>query len=151
MRIIWVPGHVAVTGNDKADALARLARACLNVDIHLNKTLSDCYNTIKKLILNEWQVQWDVDPVILHYHMVQPVVGRKWKFSDENKHMEKCISRLRLSKCILNSFMHKINIHPTELCDSYGVDEDHYLMECIDQSALRSTLQITIHNNLRIK
>ena len=44
------------------------------------------------------------------------------------------------------------------LCDSCGVDEDvyhywsmHYLMECIDQRALRSTLQIIIHKNCRNK
>ena len=78
VRVAWVPGHVGVIGNDEADALARLARARPNVVIHLNKT-SDCYNTIENFILNEWQVQWDVDPVRLHYHMVQTVVGRKCK------------------------------------------------------------------------
>ena len=110
------PCSCRVTGNDEADALARLTRASPNVDIHLNKTLSDCYNTIEKFILNEWQIQWDVDPVSLHYHMVQLVVGRKCKFAaDENKHVEKCISRLKLGKCLLNSFMHKINVHLTGL------------------------------------
>ena len=87
MRVAWITGHVRMAGNDEADAVATSRPA---VDIYLNKTITDYYHIIEKYIINEWQVQWDVDPVSLHYHMVQPVVGRKYKFpADENRHIEK--------------------------------------------------------------
>ena len=92
MKVVWIPDHVGVTENEEADTLARLARGRPAVGIHLQKTRYDCYNLVEKYIINEWQVQWDVNPVSLHYHVVQPVVGRKCKFpADENKHMEKTI------------------------------------------------------------
>ena len=79
-------------------------------------------------------------PSHLHYHMVQPVVGRKCKFpANENGHIEKTITR---GKYLLNSFMYKIRVHPTGLCDSCQVEEDvyHYLIECKAQEALRAAL-----------
>ena len=124
-----------MTGNENSDTRARLARSRPAVDINLNKTLTDCYHTIEKYIINEWQVQYDVDPVSLHYHMVQPVVRRRCKSpADENRYMEKALTRLRLDICLLNSFKSKIRVHPTGLCDSCQVEEDvyHYLIQCKD-------------------
>ena len=144
VSLVWIPGHCDVQGNVEADVLAKGALLHTSIDYVINCTLLDFYHKIEKYILKLWQDRWYANPLSRHHFSVQPLVGKKCVFTyDKGRHLERCITRLRLGRCLTNSYLYNINKHPTGLCASCNVREDvnHLLMDCVDQAGLRTTLQ----------
>ena len=60
VELCWVPAHVGITGNERADAAAK--EACsLPVSLH-DLPVGDWLITIKSLVFNDWQLSWDAIP-----------------------------------------------------------------------------------------
>jgi len=129
----------------RADKLAKQALTHTAVDFNLQKTTSDYLYVISNYTRNKWQGEWDANTTTsLHYKEVQPSVSKKCKFTyDGGRDLERCITRLRLGKCLLNHYLHVFNIHPTGLCATCAVPETvvHYLLSCADQVSLCTDLQ----------
>src|SRR5688572_30682890 len=58
IRFIWIPSHIDLAGNDRADTLAKEA---LTID-HINSInyleLQETYTLIKLYIINKWQIEY---------------------------------------------------------------------------------------------
>ena len=80
----------------------------------------------------KWQQLWDEDTTGREYHTMEPAVSKASKFRHNDREMEKTLTRLRLRKCYLNSYMHKIRRHRDGMCDTCGNPEtvEHYLKKC---------------------
>src|ERR1700690_3002038 len=54
------------------------------------------------------------------------------KFTCKVRDKETTVSRLRLEKCFLNHYLHKISAHPTGLCTRCNLPEtiEHFIMHC---------------------
>jgi len=57
VELCWIPSHVGITGNEKADAAAK---AALYQQITFSKLpATDLYPSISQYCSSEWQVSWD--------------------------------------------------------------------------------------------
>jgi ribonuclease HI len=141
VTLLWLPGHVGIQGNEVADRLAKLASSShtpMFLDVY--KTQTDINKYIAEIIEKEWQSNYNNSPAGKHYKQLEPIVSNKIKFTSSNRHKETTITRLRLGKCRLNYYLHKINKHPTGLCDFCNQPEtiQHFILECPHYNILRS-------------
>lgn len=132
LTVVWIPSHVGVEGNEMADTAAKQA---LN-DEHIVRVpfeYRELYGLVDDYVERRWQAEFDASPTGSFIRNLESFVHMRIRFCcSENRHKEVTLSRLRLGKCLLNSYLFKINKHPTGLCDACGVLEtvEHYLMEC---------------------
>ena len=132
IELCWIPGHVGIKGNETADVFAKSATTKKEVDIHIKLEMKELKNLAEEYIRAKWQKRWNENTTGREYYTMEPTVSKASKFRYNDREMEKTITRLRLRKCYLNSYMHKIRRHRDGLCDTCGVPEtvDHYLMHC---------------------
>ena len=132
ISLIWVPSHIGIEGNEKADALAGSATAKPNVDMEIKWELSDSYAHIGRYITALWQGQWNDGTTWRHRHAVGPVIMSDSRIVYRSRSLEVMAHRLRLGKCGLNAYLHAMDRHDTGLCEKCQVPETigHYLLEC---------------------
>ena len=94
--------------------------------------LSEAASVIDRKITEKWQKRWDSETKGRAHYSIQPVVSTTMKFSCKARDQETLVSRLRLGKCFLNHYLHKISAHPTGLCSQCNVSEtiEHYVLKC---------------------
>ena len=83
MDIVWTPGHVSISGNEMADALAKetATEARAQLDCRRSKTIQEVKDAIKKTQISKWQSGWVNSDYGRSYHMHVPKVDTK-KFLD---------------------------------------------------------------------
>ena len=131
VTIAWIPSHVGIIGNERADALCKEATSHPTVDIEVGKELKDAYKDIDKHITTLWQKEYDSQTSGLHYKRLEPDVSNKIQFK-YRRGKERLITRLRLGHCRLNHYLHKIGQHPDGKCNHCKTQEtiEHFLLEC---------------------
>ena len=130
---VWIPSHVGIAGNERADHLAKSAtEGVAECHIPVAQEISDAYNDIHKYIENIWQKTYDASKTGAQYRLLEPKISRKIKYSAKQRDKEVTITRLRLGKCRLNFYLHKIGCHENGLCDACGEPEtiEHLLLRC---------------------
>lgn len=142
ITFVWIPSHVGITGNELADRLANSATLHAEIELDIGFELSEAYQAVTVYNIQQWQVQWDTDTTGRHYNQIESTVSTRVKYSNKCRRTEVTITRLRLGKCKLNYYMHKINKHPTGLCSICNKDETvtHFLLECAASSTCRAVL-----------
>src|SRR6218665_507431 len=130
--LIWIPAHVDIKGNEKAD---KLVKEALNLE-SINSTNylenEEVIALSKAFIINKWQTEYNNDTRGHFYKSICPVVSTTIKFSDICRKKEVQLSRLRLGTYLTNHRLHIMGKHPTGLCDLYQVEEsiEHILLQC---------------------
>ena len=61
VTLVWIPSHIGVTGNDKADAAANKGRDNDEVQITVGLSPKEIKTLIKKYCTSIWQNRWDND------------------------------------------------------------------------------------------
>ena len=141
ITLTWVPAHVAIRGNEVADQLAKEAletEQVLQVGFELKETLQE----IDRYIRGKWQAWWSSTTKGKFYRDLFPLVNSHNGYENRSREKEVKVIRLRLGKCRLNYYLHKIKRHPTGKCDTCLVDEtiEHYLLEC-EESKIKYKLK----------
>ena len=132
VHLIWIPSHVGILGNERADLLAgqSLELPIINSTDYLE--LQEVFSIIKSHIISKWQKEYDNDIKGLQYKSICPVVDTSNKFLDFSRKKEVQISRLRLGKVNLNERLFLMKKHENGLCTSCKVKENitHVLLHC---------------------
>ena len=143
IRFHWIPSHVGLKGNERANSLAKEALDQPAVQINISKERLEMYNQIDDISRTRWQKQWDEGFVGRHYYAIQREVGKETRLSERmNRREETITTRLRLGRCRLNYYLHAMRCHPDGTCDACGQQETirHLLMECQSHSTLHFRL-----------
>uniref|UniRef100_A0A3Q3BE46 Reverse transcriptase domain-containing protein n=1 Tax=Kryptolebias marmoratus TaxID=37003 RepID=A0A3Q3BE46_KRYMA len=138
---VWVPAHIGVDGNEKADKMAK--RAIKNpVSITVKISKSEGKSIAKENLMKVWQKRWDEDKKGRWFYKIQGKVGEK-RNGRRNRKEERVITRLRFGHTGLNYTLFKIQKHKTgkcDYCDKYETIE-HVILECHKYEAERGYMK----------
>ena len=127
----WVPSHIGVAGNEKAD---QLAKESLQLDIIQN--LSPTFSDVKNLLINNVQKSLEENWERNKRSFKLGKIKEKWEYwhwtNISNRKIEISMTRLRLGHCCLNYHLHRINISNSPNCNYCGEIEniEHFLLQC---------------------
>jgi ribonuclease HI len=115
----WIPSHIGIPGNEKADVLAKDAAINGKPPHDLIFPPSDYLSVIMKNIHEEWSDSWKESTKGAQYKMVkQNITVKPWfhktKFS---KPSISTLCRLRIGHCCIGAHLHKIGVASSPLCE----------------------------------
>ena len=147
ISLIWIPSHVDIKGNEKADSLAKLATTQVCLDKTPYFTQTEVYSLIDSKLLAKWQEYYDNLDNIKHYKAIEPNVSYQIELSSNDETTERLITRLRLGTAYTNRYLHKIKKHPNGHCDHYVQTPEtisHFLLQCPHYNTSKSIINPTI-------
>ena len=135
MIFCWIPSHIGIQGNDKADSLAKSALDMIP-DKNYKIPYSDLKPKIKQIMTIKWQQLWDENPHNKLYKL-QPNLKERTPDPSNTRREETTITRLRIGHTRLtHSFILKEEPPPKCSCGNrYTIK--HILIECTHLSHTR--------------
>lgn len=132
-KFIWVPAHSNIYGNEQADSLAKLGVRCGSM-FNRQISSSEYFTDLKQYSLNNWQLSWDFSDKGRWCHSILPNVSRFSWFKNfaVGRNFICTLSRLISNHYVCNSYLYRININDSNLCDcdvAYE-DIDHIVFHC---------------------
>ena len=151
IRLVWVPGHACLPGNEKADRLAR-ETAASSAPVQNSGPVSKPES--KSLIHQYISIKWNNEYQILEkgsdYKKLYPTISPIPSHTVSRK-IDTILFRLRSGHCRLNSHLYKIGCLDSpscEFCDSSETVE-HFLLACPEFESQRTPLRnATLRLNL---
>ena len=132
VKFIWIPSHVDISGNERADKLAKEALEIEDVNSTNYLETDEIKTLIKPYIINKWQTEYNNNNKGYLYKSICPDVSTLIKFTDPCRHKEVQISRLRLGVALTNHRLYRIGRHPDGLCSLCQTPDtiQHLLLQC---------------------
>lgn len=144
--IQWVPAHVNVYGNEKADAAAKTALDNSTCDIIRNKlTIEDSNSYVKELLRLKWSAEYSEKTISKGIHQCKVLGGspsyNTWfKDCELNSVYTKLIYRIRTGHTYDKKFMKLLKLVDSDKCENCDVQEniEHILINCNKYATQRS-------------
>src|SRR5271169_797062 len=141
VSIIWIPGHMDIPGNEKADEEAKKAATSTQsrrTPFNHNPLKSARNRTVKEKSNREWEQAWknrNHNSRFLRRITTKPNVEKGPKLYNciTKRGQISQLARLRTGHCPLNQYLHRFNIEDSPLCEcGSGAIEtvEHYLLLC---------------------
>ena len=110
LHFLWVPAHVGVLGNEKADKMAKKALEKLEVEMNVRISKAEVKSVIWGKVNIMWQEQWDNEVKGRHLYNIQESIRVKRIGSGKRKE-EVVLTRLRLGHSALNKTLQVVGKH----------------------------------------
>ena len=107
VKLLWVPSHVGIEGNERADDAAKIASRSPNIR-PLKVGVGDLKPAINRLVLDEWQSRWEGEPDCA-LKSIRPRIDRWESSSRRNRAEEVALTRLRIGHCYATHSYHLTN------------------------------------------
>ena len=140
----WVPAHVGVIGNEKADELAKFAALKLAPSDY-PLPCGDYFPVIKSAILQSWQFMWELEDPNKMKEIASSI--HPWKYYDMVRRKETVLCRLRIGHTRLtHGFL--MSRDPPPYCEDCLVPLTvrHLLVECPSLSEARNKFLFDCRN-----
>ena len=128
--LAWVPSHVGIKSNEKADELAKQA---LNFNVlDLKVPYTDLKVNVNSVFKQKWQAQWDVCPNNKLFQ-INPTVGDFYVWTGLSRTEEIVITRARIGHTyFMHSYLLKVEDMPWCIPCHCPDRVKHILLDCID-------------------
>ena len=128
ISFFWVPSHVGIKGNEKADIAARTALSLPVVNFKIPYT--DIKTKVKAHFVKLWQEHWN-GVLFNKLKPIKPTLGFT-KFTNINRRRDETVlHRLRIGHSYLtHSFLLKQNDHPECTTCACALTVEHILLHC---------------------
>ena len=90
----WIPSHIGIQGNDKADSLAKAA-INMTPDKNVKTPYTDLKPKIKQILTKKWQQLWDENPYNKLFQ-IQPILKERKLDLNNTRRKETTLTRLRI-------------------------------------------------------
>ena len=132
VRFCWVPAHVGIAGNEKADRAAKQAVSIQNIS-NINIPYRDFKEPIHNSVREKWQSLWN-DQVNNKLKSIRPFVN-KWESSNQaNRRASVVLTRLRIGHThVTHSYLLKSGEErQTPICEPCQAEltVKHILIDC---------------------
>src|SRR5579859_2012914 len=151
ITLIWIPGHMEIVGNEKADEAAKEAAKSKKVDVNFtHKPLkSSRSNVINQIVKKDWLDAWkngkdNAKQLRRITTKAQDQESKKLYNSINNRTSLAQLARLRTGHCSLNQYLHRFGIEESPLCEcgNEAIENvEHYLLHCPRYDRQRSKLR----------
>jgi hypothetical protein len=133
VTLMWVPSHVGIAGNEKADLEAR--RGALSTDESGSQPIAcDHFPLTKTLMKEKWQSDWDSKDTGRFTHSIFPIVRLKAWFEGYNmdRNTITTISRMMSGHCGVKAHLRRFGIVDSDICVCLEDYEtiDHIIWYC---------------------
>ena len=131
----WVPSHVGISGNERAD---KAAKAALSGDVLPFKVpYTDFKPDIHNCIKTSWQNSWNND-VNNKLHVIKPTLGEWLPVYRDIRREEVVITRLRIGHTRLtHSYLLNKEIAPECIPCYAPLSVAHIFVQCVDVAPIR--------------
>ena len=146
LTIQWVPSHVGLTGNEKADSLAKEAHNLVS-ETEAALDPKEMNNRLKSTCLERYQQQYDIIKEDLHIGTIKKKFI-KWPWaSSKCRRMETALARLRIGHSRLNAHLHRFGLTDDPNCSFCltPATTKHLLEECLKYNTQRNSLYHSLH------
>ena len=135
MVFCWVPGHVDIRGNEKAD---RAAKEALKERVSCTKIpYTDFRSQVNLFTLNDWQSFWD-EQVDNKLHTINPTIGCTWMLGQMSRHDQRVFTRVRIGHTYTtHGFLLRREDPPMCLSCLEHLTVGHLLVGCPDYDVIR--------------
>ena len=135
IQLCWIPSHIDIPGNERADKLARQGLELTEVT-DLAYSTSEIKSMIKHSIWEEWQTVWTNSTEGRWYHTLRPNVKGGLPCPHHSRQVDTAITKLRLGAT--NTSYQQCNI-----CQKRAT-VSHILLECPKFDAARQELRLEV-------
>ena len=142
--LAWVPSHVGIKGNEKADELAKQA---LNFNVlDLKVPYTDLKVNVNSVFKQKWQTHWNACPDNKLFQ-INPTVGDFYVWTDLSRREETVITRARIGHTYFtHSYLLKGEDMPWCIPCHCPDTVKHILLDCIDLRDTRIKYYRNINN-----
>jgi len=133
--LAWVPSHIGIPGNERAD---RVAREALTVPVTETRVpYTDLGSQVRVHIKTSWQEMWD-ECENNKLHAIHPILG-EWKGGNrDNRREERVLVRARIGHTYFtNGYLFRDEPMPQCIPCNEPLTVKHILIDCVDFSHIR--------------
>lgn len=141
--IQWIPGHINIIGNDRADSAAKLGIHKAQTEHH-PLTIGDSLINFKNELVTEWNTEYNrisTEKGKEHFQIMNTIETKPWYNKiDLTTTQTITIGRIRTFHTATKDRLYKWNLIRTENCELCGVQENliHILYDCPGRSSIRN-------------
>jgi ribonuclease HI len=145
IKLMWVPSHIGIPGNELADELAMKAASSPDTKIYPHVTYDDAIRALKTKFFTLWQKQWEKQSNQNNkLRQIKPLI-KKWPDSPVKltRHEETMIARVRIGHTRI-THSHLMRKEPKPRCETcnYELTVNHIFLECPTYHNARSKANI---------